>query len=186
MKIAGVTKCPTGIAHTYMAAERLEVTGKKLGHEMYVETQGSQGTENVLTDREIEEADYVIIAADIAVDGTERFVGKKVFRTPIKPVLRDTEKIFRDMEEKAEVMAPAFPEEGRTPVFSFSAEKGREQSEMLRQLMNGASYMIPFVVVGGLFIALAQSFAGRVPLPVCLLIRYSGTRCIRSVIWLLN
>lgn len=65
MKIAGVTKCPTGIAHTYMAAERLEVTGKKLGHEMYVETQGSQGTENVLTDREIEEADYVIIAADI-------------------------------------------------------------------------------------------------------------------------
>lgn len=161
MKIAGVTKCPTGIAHTYMAAERLEVTGKKLGHEMYVGTQGSQGTENVLTDREIEEADYVIIAADIAVDGTERFVGKKVFRTPIKPVLRDTEKIFRDMEEKAEVMAPAFPEEGRTPVFSFSAEKGREQSEMLRQLMNGASYMIPFVVVGGLFIALAQSFAGE-------------------------
>ena len=77
MKIIGVTKCPTGIAHTYMAAERLEVTGEKLGYEMHIETQGSQGTENMLTARQIAEADYVIIAADVAIEGIERFRGKR-------------------------------------------------------------------------------------------------------------
>ena len=100
----------------------------------------------------------VLILRDL-MPGTKRFGELK------KSIGHVSQKVLtaqlRDMEEKAEVMAPAFPEEGRTPVFSFSAEKGREQSEMLRQLMNGASYMIPFVVVGGLFIALAQSFAGE-------------------------
>ena len=81
MKIIGVTKCPTGIAHTYMAAERLEITGEKLGYEMHIETQGSQGTENMLTARQIAEADYVIIAADVAIEGIERFRGKKIFRS---------------------------------------------------------------------------------------------------------
>ena len=76
MKIIGVTKCPTGIAHTYMAAERLQITGEKLGYEMHIETQGSQGTENMLTARQIAEADYVIIAADVAIEGIE-VPGKK-------------------------------------------------------------------------------------------------------------
>ena len=79
MKIVGVTKCPTGIAHTYMAAERLEKTAAKLGYEIKVETQGSQGTENKLTRKEIARADYVIIAADVSIDEPERFNGKKVF-----------------------------------------------------------------------------------------------------------
>ena len=104
MKIIGVTKCPTGIAHTYMAAERLEITGEKLGYEMHIETQGSQGTENMLTARQIAEADYVIIAADVAIEGIERFRGKKIYRISIKPVLKDTRQVFLDMEAKAEKM----------------------------------------------------------------------------------
>lgn len=100
MKIVGVTKCPTGIAHTYMAAERLEKTAAKLGYEIKVETQGSQGTENKLTRKEIAKADYVIIAADVSIDEPERFNGKKVFKTRIKPVLKNTENIFERLEEE--------------------------------------------------------------------------------------
>lgn len=161
MKIIGVTKCPTGIAHTYMAAERLEVMGNKLGHEMHIETQGSQGTENLLTSRQIQEADYVIIAADVAIEGMERFGGKMVYRTPIKPVLKDTGKIFTDMQEKAERMEgcaqDVFLEREQTSLYAA----GGEQSAVLHQLMNGASYMIPFVVVGGLCISLSLAFAGK-------------------------
>ena len=162
MKIIGVTKCPTGIAHTYMAAERLEITGEKLGYEMHIETQGSQGTENMLTARQIAEADYVIIAADVAIEGIERFRGKKIYRISIKPVLKDTRQVFLDMEAKAEKMGETAgddeKEAGETSLFSSS---GKEQSAVLHQLMNGASYMIPFVVVGGLFISLSQAFAGE-------------------------
>ena len=175
MKVAGVTKCPTGIAHTYMAAERLELTGKKLGYEMYVETQGSQGTENELTEEQIREADYVIIAADIIVDGLERFAGKKIYRTPIKPVLRDTEQVFRDMTEKAVVEMERQPQQEEENVLPMYRRKNKEQSDaLLHQLMNGASYMIPFVVVGGLLIAFSQAFAGRVS---------SGEMVIVSAFW---
>ena len=160
MKVAGVTKCPTGIAHTYMAAERLELTGKKLGYEMYVETQGSQGTENQLTEEQIREADYVIIAADIVVDGLERFAGKKIYRTPIKPVLRDTEQVFRDMTEKAVVEMERQPQQEEENVLPMYRRKNKEQSDaLLHQLMNGASYMIPFVVVGGLLIGFEKEIS---------------------------
>ena len=104
MKIVGVTKCPTGIAHTYMAAERLEKTAAKLGYEIKVETQGSQGTENKLTRKEIAKADFVIIAADVSIDEPERFNGKKVFKTRIKPVLKNTENIFERLEEEYFIM----------------------------------------------------------------------------------
>lgn len=104
MKIIGVTKCPTGIAHTYMAAERLELIAPQLGHEIKIETQGSLGINNLLTEKDITEADYVILAADAAIDDIERFYGKKIFCTAIKPVLRNTKKIFSDMETKAVVM----------------------------------------------------------------------------------
>lgn len=161
MKIIGVTKCPTGIAHTYMAAERLEIMGKKLGYEMHIETQGSQGTENELTRKQIAEADYVIIAADVAIEGVERFGGKKVYRTSIKPVLKDTRRVLQEMEIKAEVMEKHkndFDEGEETSL--YTASEG-EPSVILHQLMNGASYMIPFVVVGGLFISLSLAFAGE-------------------------
>lgn len=166
MKIVGVTKCPTGIAHTYMAAERLEKTAAKLGYEIKVETQGSQGTENKLTRKEIARADYVIIAADVSIDEPERFNGKKVFKTRIKPVLKNTENIFERLEEEYFIMGgtDAAQEcdlkdsdaENAGNMIEYSDKK--ESADILGQLMNGASYMIPFVVVGGLLVSLSLSF----------------------------
>ncbi len=163
LKIVGVTKCPTGIAHTYMAAERLEKTGEKLGYEVQIETQGSQGTENPLSKKAIAEADYVIIAADIAVDGMERFAGKKVWKTPIKPVLRNTEEVYANLEKQAVMMGKmqgGSDAEIMDPLAWPSKKKG-DQVAALQQLMNGASYMIPFVVVGGMFIAFSLTFGSE-------------------------
>ncbi|MDD2922775.1 MAG: fructose PTS transporter subunit IIB [Anaerolineales bacterium] len=88
MKIVAITSCPTGIAHTYMAAEGLERGAKKLGHIIKVETQGSVGVENRLTEGEIAEAELVIIAADVKVD-LSRFVGKKIYETTSNPAIKD-------------------------------------------------------------------------------------------------
>lgn len=151
MKILGITKCPTGIAHTYMAAEKLESTGKSLGHEIKVETQGSQGTENTLTDKEIKEADYIIIAADVAIDGKERFNGKKVLEMGIKPVIKDAKGVIDSLPTTAKV------QDGNVSESSSQSDNGQGA---IKQLMNGASHMIPFVVVGGLFIALALALGG--------------------------
>ena len=104
MKIVGVTKCPTGIAHTYMAAARIEKECEKLGYEVKVETQGSQGTENKLTKKEIAKADYVIIAADVAIEEPERFYGKRVLKTRIKPLLKNTEGTFERLERDSFIM----------------------------------------------------------------------------------
>lgn len=191
MKIVGVTKCPTGIAHTYMAAERLEKVGAKLGHEVKVETQGSQGTENQLTKKEIAQADYVIIAADVAIDEPERFYGKKVVKTRIKPLLKNTEGVFERLEEEYFITPDETAQEkkdrksktGKNKDTGCEACKNkdiqnnsiqkesrisqrkkvlkkerRESADIIGQLMNGASYMIPFVVVGGLLVSLSFSF----------------------------
>lgn len=132
MKIVGVTKCPTGIAHTYMAAARIEKECEKLGYEVKVETQGSQGTENKLTKREIAKADYVIIAADVAIEEPERFYGKRVLKTRIKPLLKNTEGTLERLEEDSFIM-------GGT---SFQNEKNREENknlgnETVESLKNG-------------------------------------------------
>ena len=166
MKIVGVTKCPTGIAHTYMAAERLEKTAAKLGYEIKVETQGSQGTENKLTRKEIAKADFVIIAADVSIDEPERFNGKKVFKTRIKPVLKNTENIFERLEEEYFIMGGIDAVQEHDLKDSDAENAGnmiehsdkKESTDILGQLMNGASYMIPFVVVGGLLVSLSLSF----------------------------
>jgi len=152
MKILGITKCPTGIAHTYMAAEKLESVGKTLGHDIKVETQGSQGTENQLSDKDIKEADYIIIAADVAIDGKERFNGKKVLEMGIKGVIKDAEGVIKSLPEKAVLQGGSVVNE------STSSNNGGQGA--IKQLMNGASHMIPFVVVGGLFIALALALGG--------------------------
>lgn len=175
MKIVGVTKCPTGIAHTYMAAERLEKVGAKLGYEVKVETQGSQGTENQLTKKEIAQAEYVIIAADVAIDEPERFYGKKVVKTRIKPLLKNTEGVFERLEEeyfitpneadleKKDVQNNSIQKEAGKKESRISQRKKalkkerRESADIIGQLMNGASYMIPFVVVGGLLVSLSLS-----------------------------
>lgn len=94
MKYVGITSCPTGIAHTYMAAEQLEKTGKKLGHQVKIETQGSMGIENELTQKEIDEADAVIFAAELPVIRKERFDGKKILEVPVQDALKNPNGIF--------------------------------------------------------------------------------------------
>ena len=152
MKIIGVTKCPTGIAHTYMAAEKLARAGKELGFDVKIETQGSQGTENVLTPEDVRNADYVIIAADVAIDDKDRFNGKKVQEMPIKPVIKDAKKVLTELPENAKQVGGEFVTDKELQKPTGSAA--------VKALMNGASHMIPFVVVGGLFIALSISFGG--------------------------
>lgn len=119
MKIIGVTKCPTGIAHTYMAAARIEKECERLGYEVKVETQGSQGTENKLTKREIAKADYVIIAADVVIEEPERFYGKWVLKTRIKPLLKNTQGVFERLEQDSFIMEGA----------SFQNENNQNRNE---------------------------------------------------------
>lgn len=94
MRIVAVTACPTGIAHTYMAAERLEKAARKLGHVLKVETQGSMGIENALTAADVAAADVVLLAAGIAVRDRERFEGKRVVEVTVQEAIRDAEKLL--------------------------------------------------------------------------------------------
>lgn len=94
MKIVAVTACPTGIAHTYMAAARLEKVAKDFGHEIKVETQGAMGIENKLTDSDIRQAQIAIFAVDIEVEGKERFHGVKVIQVPLQDALKNPQEIF--------------------------------------------------------------------------------------------
>ena len=94
MRIVAVTACPTGIAHTYMAAEQLEKTAKKLGHTIKVETQGAMGIENQLNTDDIARADLVVFAAGIAVRERERFAGKRVVEVPVQDAIKDPERVL--------------------------------------------------------------------------------------------
>ncbi len=94
MKIVAVTACPTGVAHTYMAAEQLQKTAKKLGHSIKVETQGAMGIENELSQAEIDAADAAILATDIALEQPERFARIRTIEVPVQLVLKDPEGIF--------------------------------------------------------------------------------------------
>lgn len=98
MKLVAVTACPTGIAHTYMAAEKLEKTAKKLGHSIKVETQGAMGIENELTQAEIDAAEAVIIAADIAIERAERFGRIRQVQVPVQAALKDAEAVFAKLK----------------------------------------------------------------------------------------
>jgi fructose-specific phosphotransferase system IIB component len=94
MNIVAVTACPTGIAHTYMAAEQLEKAGKKLGHAVKVETQGAMGIENELSRADIDGAEAVIVAADIAIEGMERFARLKTIEVSVQMAIKDPEAVF--------------------------------------------------------------------------------------------
>lgn len=97
MKIVAVTACPTGIAHTYMAAERLEKAAKKLGHAIKVETQGAMGIENGLTEADVKGADVVLIAAGISVRDRERFEGKRVVEATVQEAIRNAEGVLASL-----------------------------------------------------------------------------------------
>lgn len=98
MKIVAVTACPTGIAHTYMAAERLEKTAKSLGHEIKVETQGAMGIENELLSSDVQQAQAVIFAVDIEVEKRERFDGKRIVEVSVKDAIKDPSAIFAKLQ----------------------------------------------------------------------------------------
>lgn len=161
MKVVGVTKCTMGIAHTYIAAERLEKYGEKLGYSMRVEAQGAQETENALLPEEIASADYVVIAADVEIDRGERFDGKMVFRTPIRPVLTNASGILERLPELASVQKISEKTDESAMYIKGKADGEGQNISAVRQLMSGASYMIPFVIVGGLFISLSLAFGAE-------------------------
>ena len=94
MKIVAVTACPTGIAHTYMAAEQLQKAARKLGHQIRVETQGAMGIENELTQADVDAADVAILASEIALEKMERFSRTRVIRVPVQDAIKDPEKVI--------------------------------------------------------------------------------------------
>lgn len=100
MKIVGIAACTSGIAHTYIAKEKLEAAAKELGHEVHIETQGTIGTEDELKKADIEEADVVIIAADIKVGGKERFKGKRVVEVPTHIAIKSPKTLINKIEQE--------------------------------------------------------------------------------------
>lgn len=150
-RIVAVTSCPTGIAHTFMAAEGLQQAAKVLGHAIRVETQGSVGAQDALSDEEIAAADLVLIAADREVD-LSRFAGKRLFKSGTKPAINDGQNLIRKALAEAGVHAGTAAS-GRT------AEKNRSTGPY-KHLMTGVSFMLPFVTAGGLLIALAFALGG--------------------------
>jgi len=100
MKIVGITACTAGIAHTYIAKEKLVKAAKELGYQVNIETQGTIGVEDELTPESIKEADVVLIAADINVGGKERFVGKRVLEVPISVVIKSPKALLKKIEEQ--------------------------------------------------------------------------------------
>lgn len=143
--VIGITSCPTGVAHTYMAQEALEKGAQVLGHEVKIETQGSVGADNVLTAEDIARADVVIIAADTNVDPA-RFVGKRLYRTGTKASINDAVQVINT----AFASAPIFGDADA----AASASAKPERTGVYKHLMTGVSHMLPFVVAGGLLIAL--------------------------------
>ncbi|WP_034385821.1 PTS fructose-like transporter subunit IIB [Deinococcus sp. YIM 77859] len=158
LRIVGITSCPTGIAHTFMAAEGLEHGAKALGHRIKVETQGSVGAGNQLTPQDIAEADLVIIAADTNVD-LSRFQGKRVYQTGTKPAIQNGSALVQRALAEAVVYGGAVgPGAGPDLVTQASAAKAAKNASapaFYKHLMTGVSHMLPFVVAGGLLIALA-------------------------------
>lgn len=151
-KVLAVTACPTGIAHTYMAAEALEKAGKKLGISIKVETNGSGGAKNILTDEEIANCDGIIVAADKSV-AMARFDGKKVIRTKVSDGIKIPEELINRIESGD---AHVYLHEGGAESTSSSSVNDESFGRKLyKHLMNGVSNMLPFTVAGGIFIALA-------------------------------
>ncbi|MFF7095032.1 fructose-specific PTS transporter subunit EIIC [Streptomyces rubradiris] len=156
LRLLAVTACPTGIAHTYMAAEKLARAAASLGIEMKVETQGSIGAENVLDDNDVRHADGVIVAADKDVD-LSRFAGKRVLTVGVAEGIHHPERLIERVRS-----APVHGADGAGGGPAVAAPGGgRERSLVYKALMNGVSYMIPFVVVGGLLIAVSLALGGH-------------------------
>ncbi|QTP60096.1 PTS fructose-like transporter subunit IIB [Billgrantia antri] len=149
--IVAVTACPTGVAHTFMAAEALSEAGKSLGHAIRVETQGSVGAQDKLTDEEIAAADVVILACDIEVDPT-RFAGKRIYRTSTGNALKKPRPTIEAALAEAEI------EDAANAPRRNEAKKSLKEKGVYKHLLTGVSFMLPMVVAGGLLIALSFVF----------------------------
>ncbi|KAB2492688.1 PTS fructose transporter subunit IIABC [Priestia endophytica] len=154
MKILAITSCPNGIAHTYMAAENLQKAADKLGVQMMVETQGGIGVENELNEQDIREADGIIIAADRAVN-KDRFVGKQLLVVGVQDGIRKPEELIQKVVSGD---VPIYRSQSKTLEGNQTAKK---QNPIYRHLMNGVSFMVPFIVVGGLLVAIALTLGGE-------------------------
>ncbi|MFI1211591.1 fructose-specific PTS transporter subunit EIIC [Streptomyces sp. NPDC020802] len=169
-RLLAVTACPTGIAHTYMAAEKLSQAAERLGVDMKVETQGSIGAENVLTDNDVSTADGVIVTADKDVD-LSRFAGKRVVTAGVAEGIHHPEQLIERVRTAPVhgAAAASGAESGAGAGVAATVSSGRgsagrggsERGVAYKALMNGVSYMIPFVVVGGLLIAISLSLGGH-------------------------
>ncbi|MEB3767330.1 fructose-specific PTS transporter subunit EIIC [Acinetobacter sp. MD2] len=150
-RFVAITACPTGVAHTFMAAEALQQGAAKLGYQIDVETQGSVGAKNILSAEAIAAADIVILATDIEVN-TDRFIGKRVYRCGTGFALKQTEKAFAAAMTDAKVL-----DSGKQSASADTSEK-KEKSGIYKHLLTGVSFMLPMVVAGGLLIALSFCF----------------------------
>src|SRR2546423_4041499 len=160
MRIVAVTSCPTGIAHTYMAAEALEEAAREAGHTIDVETQGAAGA-SPLPAGTIAAADVVVFAADIEVRGRERFAGKPTVTVPVKRAINDAAGVLGQAAGLLAAAAPVPPSASVPAPASPAAEPSTSGATRLRQwLMTGVSYMIPFVAAGGILIALSFVLGG--------------------------
>ena len=149
--VLAVTGCPTGIAHTYMAAEALERKAEELGYQIKIETRGSSGAKNVLTAEEIAKADGIIVAADTKVP-MERFDGKPVIITKVADGINKPEELIRKIVDK---QAPVYESEEAQETVSENTEKKGIGHAVYQHLMSGVSHMLPFVIGGGIMMAIA-------------------------------
>lgn len=152
-KIVAVTACAAGIAHTYMAAESIEQAAKKLGYEVKVETNGAIGAENVLTAEDIEQADLVLIAADIKIDPI-RFTGKPLYVTKSIPAIENAASLIKTAFEEAEVFGKKGSKVGKIQIGN-----DKEKIGFFTHVMSGISYMVPMVIAAGLILTIANIYA---------------------------
>ncbi|MBP2058480.1 fructose-specific PTS system IIC-like component [Lactobacillus colini] len=152
-RIVAVTNCPAGIAHTYMVAEKIADESKKRGFEVHVETQGASGIENRLTSQQIAEADYVILALGkgITDEDKDRFNGKKVVEIPVSEALRNIPKIMDNLESEAKLFSSS--------KIKLGDKQEAVQNGLISHLMAGVSAALPFVIAGGLCMALGSIMA---------------------------
>ncbi|PSW16666.1 PTS fructose transporter subunit IIC [Photobacterium rosenbergii] len=153
--LIGVTGCPAGVAHTYLAAEALEKGAKAMGYEIKVETNGSIGVKNSPTAEDIERAEAIIVSCDKQVDMT-RFAGKRLIKTGVKAPIKDAQGLIGQA-----LAAPQYQASGDDAPAEKESKVTQARSDLYRYLMNGVSHMIPFVVTGGLLIALALAIGGQ-------------------------
>ena len=151
LKVVAVTSCPTGIAHTYMAAEGLEKAANKAGIKIKIETRGSSGAKNVLSDADIEAADCVVVTADSKVP-MDRFKGKKLIQRKVADGINKADEIMGIVKEGS---APVYSGGGSEEVAESSEDKGSAGHKVYTWLMNGVSHMLPFVIGGGILVAIA-------------------------------